>query len=91
LIVDISTILVPFFSLPLHLGEGQSRIAGWDEVCYNSYYMEPEEREMLKKTLELAQENNKMLHRIRRGMFWGRIMRVVYWIIIIGVAIGVYY
>jgi len=46
---------------------------------------------MLKKTLELAQENNKMLYAIRRGMFWGRIMRVVYWIVIIGAALGVYY
>ena len=53
--------------------------------------MQPEEKEMLKKTLELAQENNKMLHTIRRGMFWGRVMRVVYWIVIIGAAIGVYY
>lgn len=53
--------------------------------------MQPEEKEMLKKTLELAQENNKMLHAIRRGMLWGRIMRVVYWVIIIGAAIGVYY
>jgi hypothetical protein len=53
--------------------------------------MQPEEREMLKKTLELAQENNKMLYAIRRSMFWGRIMKVVYWIIIIGAAIGVYY
>lgn len=53
--------------------------------------MNPEEKEMLKKTLELSQENNKMLHTIRRGMFWGRIMRVVYWIVIIGAAIGVYY
>jgi len=53
--------------------------------------MEPEEREMLKKTLELAQENNKMLHSIRRGMFWGRVIRVVYWVVIIGAAVGVYY
>lgn len=53
--------------------------------------MEPNEREMLKKTLELAQENNKMLHSIRRGMFWSRVMRVIYWIIIIGAAVGVYY
>jgi hypothetical protein len=53
--------------------------------------MEPEEREMLKKTLELAQENNKMLYSIRRGMFWSRIMNIVYWIIIIGAAFGVYY
>lgn len=46
---------------------------------------------MLKKTLELAQENNKMLRSIRRGMFWGRIIRVVYWVVIIGAAIGIYY
>jgi uncharacterized membrane protein len=53
--------------------------------------MEPEEREMIKKTLELAQENNNILHSIKRGMFWGRVMRVIYWIVIIGAAIGVYY
>lgn len=53
--------------------------------------MEPEEREMLKKTLELSQENNKMLHAIRRSMFIGRIVRIVYWVIIIGAAIGIYY
>ena len=53
--------------------------------------MEPEEREMLKKTLELAQENNKMLHSIRRGMFWGRVIRVVYWVVIIDAAVGAYY
>ena len=58
-----------------------------------SYYigMQPEEKEMLKKTLELAQENNKMLHSVRRSMFWGRITRVIYWVIIIGAAVGIYY
>lgn len=59
-------------------------------MCYN-ILMTPEEREMLKKTLGLAQENNKMLHSIRRSMFWGRVTRIIYWIIIIGAAIGVYY
>lgn len=53
--------------------------------------MQPEEKEMLKKTLELTQENNKMLHSIRRGMFWGRIVRIIYWIVIIGAAVGLYY
>lgn len=53
--------------------------------------MQPEEKEMLKKTLELAQENNKMLHSIRRSMFWGRIMRGIYWVIILGAAVGIYY
>lgn len=53
--------------------------------------MQPEEKEILKKTLELAQENNQMLHSIRRGMFWGRIMRIIYWVVIIGAALGAYY
>lgn len=53
--------------------------------------MQPEEREMLKKTLELSQENNKMLKAIRRSMFWGKVVRIVYWIVIIGAAIGLYY
>jgi uncharacterized membrane protein len=53
--------------------------------------MEPEEREMLKKTLELTQENNKMLHSIKSSMFWGKVMRIVYWVIIVGAGIGIYY
>lgn len=53
--------------------------------------MQPEEKEILKKTLQLAEENNKMLHSIRRSMVWGRIMRIIYWVIIIGASIGVYY
>ncbi|MFA6270090.1 MAG: hypothetical protein WC657_02680 [Candidatus Paceibacterota bacterium] len=53
--------------------------------------MTPEEREMLKKTLELAQENNDMLRSVKRGMFWGRVIKIAYWLIIIGAAVGVYY
>ena len=46
---------------------------------------------MLKKTLELAQENNKMLHAIRRSILRGRIFQIIYWLVIIGAAVGVYY
>lgn len=53
--------------------------------------MSPEEKEMLKKTLELAQENNKILHSLRRSMFWSRVVRIAYWVIILGFAVGVYY
>ncbi len=52
--------------------------------------MEPEEREMLKKTLELAQENNKILHSMKRSLFWGRVVRGIYWLIIISAAVGIY-
>lgn len=53
--------------------------------------MQPEEKEMLKKTLELSQENNKMLHSIKRSILRGRIFQIIYWLIIIGAAIGAYY
>jgi hypothetical protein len=53
--------------------------------------MEPEEREMLRRVLELSQKNNKMLHAIQRSMFWGKVFRYLYWAIIIGAAIGAYY
>jgi hypothetical protein len=53
--------------------------------------MQPEEKEMLEKTLKLAEENNEMLHSIRRGLFWAKVMRMIYWIIIIGIAVGAFY
>lgn len=53
--------------------------------------MNEEEKALLKKTLELAQENNKMLHSIRRQMIWGRVFRIAYWVLIVGAAIGIYY
>jgi len=53
--------------------------------------MDGEERQLLEKTFELAKENNKMLRKIRRGQKWASFMRMVYWIIIIGVSIGAFY
>lgn len=53
--------------------------------------MQPDEKEMLKKTLELSQENNKMLHSIKRSMMWGRVVRTIYWVLIISASIGIYY
>lgn len=53
--------------------------------------MDPESKELLKANLELAQENNKMLHSIRRSMTYSRVMSYVYWVFIIGSALGAYY
>ena len=53
--------------------------------------MSPEEKIILNKTLELAEENNKMLLSITRSMKIGRIMSVIYWVFIIGSAVGAYY
>lgn len=53
--------------------------------------MDPDERKKLNRTLELAEENNKMLTKLHRNMQWGRIFKVIYWIIIIGLAVGAFY
>jgi hypothetical protein len=53
--------------------------------------MDPESHELLKETLELAKENNEMLVSMRRSMRIARVMSVVYWIFIIGSAVGAYY
>ena len=53
--------------------------------------MTPEERELLNRSVELGEENNKMLHSIKRSMFMARLMSWLYWLIIIGVSIGAFY
>jgi len=53
--------------------------------------MSPEERELLKRSVVLAEENNKILLSMQRGQRWASIMRAVYWIFIIGSTVGAFY
>jgi hypothetical protein len=53
--------------------------------------VDPESKKLLEETLNLAQENNKMLHSLQRSMRMSRILSVVYWVFILGSAIGAYY
>jgi hypothetical protein len=53
--------------------------------------MTPEEKELLRETAELTKENNKILRGIRRSNRVSTFLRLVYWIIILGSAFGVYY
>jgi len=53
--------------------------------------VDPESKKLLEETLTLAQENNKMLHSLQRSMRMARILSVVYWVFILGSAIGAYY
>ena len=52
--------------------------------------MNPEERALLVKTAEMATENNKMLHKMRRAAHWSTAFRIVYWVLIIGLSFGAY-
>ena len=53
--------------------------------------MSPEERELLKRSVSLAEDNNKMLLSMRRSQRWASITRALYWVFIIGSAVGAYY
>ena len=56
-----------------------------------SYGMDEDSQKMLKDTYELARENNKMLRGIRRSQNIASFMRLVYWLIIIGITAGSFY
>ena len=53
--------------------------------------MTPEEHELLKRSIVLAEENNDILRGIRSSMRLARFMTVLYWVIIIGISFGAYY
>lgn len=57
--------------------------------CYTGS-MNPEERKLLEKTLQLTVENNLILHKQQRAARWGTAFRIIYWVFIIGASLGAY-
>jgi hypothetical protein len=53
--------------------------------------MDPELKELLQTTLNTVEENNRMLRRMRRAQKVASFMRFLYWILIIGIAVGAFY
>ncbi len=53
--------------------------------------LEPNEKIMLQRALDLAEQNNDILVKMRRGLRWARFFHSIYWIIVIGTAVGAYY
>ncbi len=53
--------------------------------------VDPESRELLQKTYTLAEENNQILHGIRRSQRIASLMRALYWLIILAITFGSFY
>jgi hypothetical protein len=53
--------------------------------------MTPEERSMLEQTLKLSQENNQLLHSMKRSASFDRTMRILYWAVIILLSIAAFF
>ena len=53
--------------------------------------MNPNEKELLQKTYEMVEENNKILHGIKRSNRLSSFFRAIYWVIIAAAALGTYW
>ena len=53
--------------------------------------MPPYEKSLLEETAKLTQDNNKILHSMRRAMRWGRFFTVIKLLVIVGLTLGAYY
>lgn len=62
-------------------GEGINSAVHWMN-------MTPEERQMLRESLELSRKNNEIISKMYRASLWGRGIKILYWVILIGVTVG---
>jgi hypothetical protein len=53
--------------------------------------LEKKEEELLQHTYEVEKENNVMLKKLYHDMWWGRMFRMVYWVVVFGAMFGAYY
>ena len=53
--------------------------------------MDPRSQKLLEDTFALAEENNKILRKMRRSQRISSFLRLFYWILIIGASIGAFY
>jgi len=53
--------------------------------------MTPEEKSLLERVAKLSEENNQILHSMRRSAKWANGMRWAYWAVIIALSFGAYY
>jgi hypothetical protein len=53
--------------------------------------VDPETKKLLEETHSLTVENNRMLKSLHSSMRTRRIMSIIYWVFIIGSAIGAWY
>jgi hypothetical protein len=47
--------------------------------------------EKIDELLELTRKNNAILHKMRRAQMWSDIFRLIYWSVIIGTTVGLWY
>ena len=59
-------------------------------LCY-IFLVTPEENKKLEEVYELVKENNSMLKKVRRVQKNAMLIRVLYWFVIVAIALGAFY
>lgn len=60
-------------------------------MCGILYIMDVDNEELLRRTYALVVENNKLLKKLRRNALLGTIVKFVFWALVIGVPVWMYY
>jgi len=53
--------------------------------------MDPELKKEIRENRELIEENQRLIKKIHRSVVVGRLMSIMYWVLIIGASVGAYY
>ena len=53
--------------------------------------MDPESKKLLEETYKFSEENNKMLHKMRRAQRWATFLSSLKWLVIIRIGLGSFY
>ena len=53
--------------------------------------MDSDDKRMLEKVMQMTEQNNRILRKMRREVLWGRFFHFIYWVLIIGIAVVSYY
>jgi len=53
--------------------------------------MDIEIKQLLKKNLELTEQNNRLIKKMRRSAIFGNILMIVWWAVIIGIPVYLYF
>lgn len=53
--------------------------------------MDDELKTLIKENLALTRETNELLHKMHSAQKWARFLRILYWVVIIGISVGAFY
>jgi len=73
------------------LNIAQPAFCGQTAFLLDYLAMTPEEKNLLERTLKLAEENNILLLGLRRSNRVSTAMRIAYWVVIIALSFGAFY